>query len=429
MGTLGCKYCNCNKDKIEDPSDEMKIQNNSPVDFKNENNNKEENNKEQNNLLNKNEDLNSNINVQINDNKDKNNNQTPIIDISELNHQIYTNSNNLVDNTYNIKPIFESKQILQKDTFNNNVDNNYYDNNINNNIDNNSFNNQNHNNFVVEENIPQNIKENNLLQHNNKEIFIIENNNNTPKKNKNELTESKESRLSILNTKDAKDKIKKYKIDRIQFGLEKEDKENLNKEQQKLYKEAENNLQKFNPPQENEMKQLQNIMSNILFKLKNIFNNVDLNSNRDDIKYILLNGNLKKMINFEINSYNTKMYSERFCVLFPKMLKYYKSKVQFLKNLSPACILPINQISAVNIAKPKKGSKKPYHLIICNKLGIKKNYNKNIFLNLFDSNEINDYINSPDLNESLLIFTSDDEKDIYKWYIVIQYLIEFSKTK
>ena len=177
------------------------------------------------------------------------------------------------------------------------------------------------------------------------------------------------------------------------------------------------------------MNQVQTAMSNILIKLKNIFVNIDLNSNRDDQEHILLSGNLQKMINYEINAHNPTMYSERLCVLYPKMLKYYKSQVQFLKNLKPSCVLPINQISAVNIAKPKKKQQKLYHLIICNKLGIKKNVNNSVFLNLFDSCEINDYLASPDLNESLLIFTSDKEQDIYKWYIVIQYLNEYSKKE
>ena len=133
------------------------------------------------------------------------------------------------------------------------------------------------------------------------------------------------------------------------------------------------------------------------------------------------------MINYQINAHNTTMYSDRFCVLYPKMLKYYKSREQFLKNLSPICVLPIDQISALNIAKAKKSKNKNYHLIICNKLGINKDFNNSIFLNVFDSSEINDYIASPDANESLLVFTSDEEKNIFQWYIVIQYLIEISK--
>ena len=30
MGALGCKYCNCDREKMEDVTDEMKIQYNNP---------------------------------------------------------------------------------------------------------------------------------------------------------------------------------------------------------------------------------------------------------------------------------------------------------------------------------------------------------------------------------------------------------------
>ena len=444
MGAFGCKYCNCDREKIESASEEMKIQYNSPINIENENKNQENNQNNNNNenkskiVLNQNEDL--NLNIQIN-NEEENNmqNQYQKKDLSHPNPQSNNFNNNnhniVIDSANNILEIGEKNNIIQISTFNNQNNNNKNDNNgIDN--DNNTVDKQNllqnSNKNIEEENNKidknnNNSNNNNLQQTSKKDIFPIEENANN--KNKNELQESKTGQWFIFNSKDAKNKIKKYEIDKIQFGLGKEDKDSLNKEQQKLYNQAQINLQQFNPPKGNEMSQLQSIMSNILIKLKNTLAGIDLNSNKDDPKYILLNGNLKKMINYEINAYNTTMYSERFSVLYPKMLKYYKSKAQFLKSLSPACVLPINQISAVNIAKPKKGNKKIYHLIICNKLGIKKSINKNIFLNLFDSVEINEYISSPDLNESLLIFTSDDEKDIYKWYIAIRYLIDFSKRQ
>ena len=252
--------------------------------------------------------------------------------------------------------------------------------------------------------------------------------NNNIYKLKSDLEKTKSNQFSITNKKDFKDKIKNYEINKINFGLKSNDKENLNQEQKKLYKEAETNLQQFYAPQGAEISKLQTIMSNILLKLNKFFTNINLTSSNDDYKFILLNSILKKMINYEINAHNTTMYSDRFCVLYPKMFKYYKSREQFLKNLSPICVLPINQISAVNIAKPKKSKNKLYHLIICNKLGIQKDFNNSIFLNVFDSTEINDYIASPDANESLLIFSSDEEKDVFQWYIVIQYLIEISKV-
>jgi hypothetical protein len=262
---------------------------------------------------------------------------------------------------------------------------------------------------------------------NEKDIDIKENEISDTNKN---LKESKTAQLYITSPKEAKKKIEKYEIDKIQFGLGKKDKENFNKEQKKLYNEAENNLKQFNPPQGHEVNNIQKIMSNIILNLKSLINGNNINFNLYDSNYILLNGNLKKMINYEINSYKPTMYSEKFCVVYPNILKFYKSKAQFLKNLKPISILPINQISAINIAKPKKSPKKIYHLIICNKFGIKKNCNNSsIFLNLFDSQELNEYLVSSDINESLLIFTADDEKEVYKWYVILQFLVEFSKMK
>ena len=365
-------------------------------------------------LLNKEE----NLNIEINNNLRNSENKIPDINSLKSNKELFNNNINniLIKNENDVKPIIENNIALQKSNLNNqniNIDN------VNNNINEDNIINNNNNDNVFP------------IQNNNNEFIIEENDLNKKNSNKqsNILKESKANQFSITNSKEAKNKIKKYEINKIKFGLKEEDKENLNKEQQQLYNEAENNLQQFSAPQGNEMTQLQTIMSNILFKLKNIFINIDLNSNRDDQEHILLNGNLKKMINYEINAHNPTMYSDRFCILYPKMLKYYKSQAQFLKNLKPLCVLPINQISAVNIAKPKKSKKKNFHLIICNKLGIQKNVNNSVFLNLFDSCEINDFLTSPDLNESLLIFTSDVEQDIYKWYIIIQYLIEFSKQQ
>ena len=386
MGALGCKYCNCDKEKMEEISEEMKIQYNNPIIITN--GNKAKNNENKENNLNKNEDL--NINIEINNAIGKEENKSPIKNFPQSSNSSNNYNNNikniLIENDNNIKPIEETLKATNLNSANN--DNN---------------------------NINEGDKNNDLKIQN--EEFIIEENNTGKNKNKiNNLKETKTGQFSINNTKEATKKIKKYEINKIQFGLKKEDREKLNKEQQKLYNEAENNLQQFSAPQGNEMNLVQTAMGNILFKLKNIFINIDLNSNRDDQEHILLSGNLKKMINYEINAHNPTMYSERFCVLYPKMLKYYKSQAQFLKNLKPACVLPINQISAVNIAKPKNKQKKLYHFIICNKLGIKKSVNNSVFLNLFDSCEINDYLTSPDLNESLLIFTSDKEQDIYKWY-------------
>lgn len=408
MGNVGCKYCDCQTEKMEDMSEEMKIQYNTPIIIAQNNlENKNKDNNEENESKNKHDY--HNLTIKINSDIDS-------IQKENISNEISTNNiESNVNNNHNfISEMLKANNIkdnIIEESINNIELSNKKDNNNTNIYSNNKENKNDDNN-----------KENLIV---NKEVVIEENVVNNNEK----LKEVKISQLHITSEKEAKNKIKNYEIDKIQFGLEKIDKEKLNKEQQKLYNEAVKNLKQFYPPQGNEVIHIQKNMSNILINLKNLINGINFNSNSDDVKYILLNGNLNKMINYEINAHKPTMYSERFCVLYPRMLKYYKSRVQFLKNLKPICILPINQISAINIAKPKKSPKKTYHLILCNKFGIQKDFDNSILFNLFDNNELNDYLVSSDINESLLIFTSEDEKEVYKWYIVIQFLIEFSKLE
>jgi hypothetical protein len=450
MGNAGCKFCNCQTEKQEDDaSEEMKLQmqNNTPIIISQhnlENSNKDNKNNKDKKISTDNQDTNTkkdsknkqdyhNLSIKINKEINTGQKENTINEISTNNVEPNINNNlNAIsemikaNNNINDNIIEESGKNGNDKKSSDGKENKNHDKNENikeNKEDNDNENNNNDNNMEEKENVICN-----------KEDFIIEENLeslHSEKNNYNEnLKEVKNSQLHIKNEKDAKKKINNYKIDKIQFGLEKIDKENLNKEQKKIYNDAINNLKQFYPPKGSEIVHLRKIMSNIIINLKNLINGINYNSDTDDIKYILINGNLNKMINYEINAHKPTMYSERFCILFPKMLKYYKSKVQFLKNLSPLCILPINQISAINIAKTRKSQKKTYHLIICNKFGIKKDFDNNSLLfNLFDSNEINNYLVSGDINESLLIFTSDNEKEVYKWYIIIQSLIELSKAE
>ena len=379
MGSFGCKYCSWDKENTEGTFEQM-LPDKTPIPVP---------------ILktNNNSDLNNNV-ININD------------IITNIKNEIdEKNDNNLNDSNLKMSKENEFDRLENKN---------------------------NNKNISVHESINSNDKiiENNYNKEQDEEFLIEEskdNNNKNINNLKSNLEKSMTNQFSISSQAEAKNKVKNFEINKINFGLNNEDKENLNQEQKKLYKEAESNLQQFSAPQGAEISKLQTIMSNILLKLNKFFTNINLTSSNDNYKYILLNSVLKKMINYQINAHNTTMYSDRFCVLYPKMLKYYKSREQFLKNLSPICVLPIDQISALNIAKAKKSKNKNYHLIICNKLGIQKDFNNSIFLNVFDSSEINDYISSPDANESLLIFTSDEEKNIFQWYIVIQYLIEISK--
>ena len=378
MGSFGCKYCSWDKENTEGTFEQMLPDKTPiPVPILKTNNNSDLNN----NVININ-DIITNIKNEIDEKNDNN--------LNDSNLKMSKEKEDLFENKNNNKNISVHESINSNDKI---IENNY--------------NKEQDEEFLIEES-----KDNN-----NKNINNLKSN----------LEKSMTNQFSISSQAEAKNKVKNFEINKINFGLNNEDKENLNQEQKKLYKEAESNLQQFSAPQGAEILKLQTIMSNILLKLNKFFTNINLTSSNDNYKYILLNSVLKKMINYQINAHNTTMYSDRFCVLYPKMLKYYKSREQFLKNLSPICVLPIDQISALNIAKAKKSKNKNYHLIICNKLGIQKDFNNSIFLNVFDSSEINDYISSPDANESLLIFTSDEEKNIFQWYIVIQYLIEISK--
>jgi len=440
MGAFGCKYCDCDKEKMEDTTEEMKINYNTPIVITaNKPTNK--NNKGKDDTISKNnEDFNS-LSIQINSDIDTIQKENFSNEVSPNNYEANNNMNNIIQDMINSNKINNDNIIEESPNefeLNHNQESNTKNINTNNNNNNISLKNLNYLNDEVDtpklnDNLNFNI--NNMPMNNEKDIDIdIKENtlsDSTKKNNINlNLKESKTTQLYITSPKEAKKKIEKYEIDKIQFGLGQKDKENFNKEQKKLYSEAENNLKQFNPPQGHEVNNIQKIMSNIILNLKTLINGNSSNFNLYDSNYILLNGNLKKMINYEINSYKPTMYSEKFCVVYPKILKFYKSKAQFLKNLKPISILPINQISAINIAKPKKSPKKIYHLILCNKFGIKKKCdNSSVFLNLFDSQELNEYLVSSDINESLLIFTADDEKEVYKWYVILQFLVEFSKVK
>ena len=48
---------------------------------------------------------------------------------------------------------------------------------------------------------------------------------------------------------------------------------------------------------------------------------------------------------------------------------------------------------------------------------------------MFDDVEASSYLQSPETDESLLIFTCDNEEFMYRWYVLLQYFTEKSKLK
>ena len=235
MGSIGCKYCNWDKENTEGNFEQM-LPDKTPIPVP---------------ILktNNNTDLNNNI-ININD-----------VITSIKNENDEKNDTNL--NNYNLKISNEKENEKEKENEIDTLENKNKDRNI-----------------PVQESISNN---NNIIEENNYNIkqdeeFLVEerkDDNNINNKNMNNLKSNLEksmtNQFSISSQTEAKNKVKNFEINKINFGLKNEDKENLNQEQKKLYKEAETNLQQFSAPQGAEISKLQTIMSNILLKLNKFF--------------------------------------------------------------------------------------------------------------------------------------------------------------
>ena len=241
--------------------------------------------------------------------------------------------------------------------------------------------------------------------------FFIENftnNNNTLNNEASHNNNNKNSRKQIL------------QIEKIDFGLG--NRNELSLEDQKLYDQAQRNLNQFYAPESNEIKAIHKKIQKI--SLKTLLPSTKIKEINENDNTLVFHGEIKKLVNYEINAHKTQMYSSRFCVLTPKLFRYFKSKEQFLKNLRPSCTIPLLHITRINFAKVKKTAKKTDHIILCNKLGIIKNKDKIkhdqlLVQNLCDMS----MITTPESNESLVIFTSEIEEVIYKWFMMIQFFV------
>ena len=395
-------------------------------DFNIESNNDilKENNEENNFIIINNEQANQqNIQENINENKSEGNNEKKdniteenikeennIINDNKENNN--SNGNNINNNTNKIN--IENKKEEDNINKNNNIENN------NNNIINKEKNKNNKENNRNEVKKPEKKNENVIRKE--EKITLNPKNPNLDFNNiKFENTESFQIENSFINH------IPNFEIGKIQFGIENKEKEILNDEEQKLFEEAQKNLEQFYPPEQKEVKVIEKKLKKI--SLKSILPQDKLKQISQDDNTIIYHGELKKLINYEISVTKPQMYSARFCIMNSKVFKYYKSKEQFLKNLKPLCIVPLTQITKINFAKIKKTSKKIDHIILCNKLGIKKKEKDSIFGHMFDDVEAKSYLQSPETDESLLIFTCDNEDFMYRWYVLLQYFTEKFKSK
>ena len=225
-----------------------------------------------------------------------------------------------------------------------------------------------------------------------------------------------ESINDISNHQDIKALINNINIRKIYFPL---DKNKLKENNELLYEKIEKVLSKFYPCDEKELKDIELYLINIFINIKN---NLDINIKENKV---ILCGKLQKIININPYGYKTKQQSERFCVLYNNVFKYYKSEIQFLKGLKPLNIIYLNQIARINLVKLHINSTKINSIIICNKYPLEKE--EEIYQN-FERIKSNDIFKNHS-NESIIIFSSDKEDNIYDWFAYMNFLIYIQKEK
>lgn len=204
------------------------------------------------------------------------------------------------------------------------------------------------------------------------------------------------------------------KYENLNFGISKPSE--LTFEQQKLLFDTQKNLNQFYPPQQNELKSLNSKLKKI--PLNSIVPEYKLITNAANNE-LIFNGDLKKLINYEISAHKPQLYSTRFCTLTKDAFRYYKSKEQYLTLNKPNCTVPLSQITKISLIKTKKTSKKIDHIVICNKLGLFKDRKDLLNYKQFELYDQNAFEN----NESLLIFTSEIEEFLFKWYLLLNFFL------
>ena len=203
------------------------------------------------------------------------------------------------------------------------------------------------------------------------------------------LTEIKIDKIKLI--------IKEFNISKILFLNE----DNKNKE--KI--ERENNkkiISKFYNYDGTQLKQLEKYLINLYLDIKYQI------KKELTVKNYILSGYLKKLINYESDNNKIPKYCEKFFVLYPDILNYYKSEAQFLNNLRPLNSFYLKKIFRMNLVKLNNNSNNINHIVLCNNHCLSKTNNNN---------------NS----EYVIIFSSDKKEDIFKWYGFIQYILNENK--
>jgi len=129
---------------------------------------------------------------------------------------------------------------------------------------------------------------------------------------------------------------------------------------------------------------------------------------------------LQKMIN--INMKERVKYSNRFCMLTKDNFIIYNSKENYITLKKPLAIIPVKEINRIVLFKLNQESSNFDYFYLC----INRNQNTEIIyeqINTF-------FMNGENINneqDALIIFKSYDKELIKKWYVVINFLIEYHK--
>ena len=243
------------------------------------------------------------------------------------------------------------------------------------------------------------VKENNIEE--NQEKYKLE---------KKLISKINDNIIDIPNDEEMKILINDINIREISFPI---DKNKLSKENEINYEKINKLLATFHPYDKNDAKEVEVYLLKFFIQIKNSINK-DLQEDK-----LILTGKLQKLINYNRSNYRMRKVSERFCALYNDVIKYYKSESQFINGLKPLNILYLEQIARINLVRKDINSRKMNFIIICNKFAIEKEEQKNINFR----KDIQNKIFANHSNESIIIFTSDDENNIYKWFAYMEYLI------
>ena len=174
---------------------------------------------------------------------------------------------------------------------------------------------------------------------------------------------------------------------------------------------------------------------------------------------------LQRMINKQVTSHTTTLYSSRICVITKSEFKYYKSKESYLRMQKPLRSIPISSIIEVDFVNANKKRKNLDHFYIkleeenqgniskasertdiskicmdkmdhshnrvesvtthrkIKLVNQKKDYHVHNTTSNFRNNISEHFLDNYENQEKILIFSSEKEELVKKWVTILNYFI------